>query len=234
MKPALGATLDRSHPQCRGLVAWFPLLERGGGLTNDVVNKRAGTITGADWIGGKDGPVLNFVAADSDKVAIASGLLAAYPFTLACQFHTIDTAAANRYLFSVGDSASSTHFVGIRLGGTHVVDYLIRAGGSTATLSSTATFNDGKRHLVCAVSRSATDHQLYIDGVSVATATTDVSTFPTLNKALIGGLARSTDSLHFAGSIADCRAYSRALTTADMQAIMLDPWAPFARTFAIL
>jgi len=59
----------------------------------------------------------------------------------------------------------------------------------------------------CAVSRSATDHQFYVNGVSIGTSTTSA----TLGTALTVEIGTFAAAQFFPGSLDDVRIYSRAL-----------------------
>jgi hypothetical protein len=74
---------------------------------------------------------------------------------------------------------------------------------------------DGKWHHFLFVSRSATDHELFVDGVSVATSTISKTLPATLSHISIGAWRSGTQL--YGGSIDDVRVYGRALSNDEIK-----------------
>ena len=68
-KPPLGAKVNFSHPLAKGLVGLWLMNEGGGNKVYDLSgNENHGTLTNmdpaTDWVGGKDGPAIDFDGSD--------------------------------------------------------------------------------------------------------------------------------------------------------------------------
>ena len=78
-------------------------------------------------------------------------------------------------------------------------------GGAGVVLTGTTPLNDGNWYQILVVSRSATDHELIVNGVSEATSNSNMGTFPSLTRLTIGGLNYNGSVLQkFIGDLDEC------------------------------
>lgn len=77
---------------------------------------------------------------------------------------------------------------------------------------------DSQFHFFVYVSRSATEHEVYVDGVLTGTSATSKSLPSDLSQINIGRWG-GNDAQYFSGSLDDIRVYNRPLSTSEIQAL---------------
>ena len=142
--PLMGRGLDILSEQARGLIAWWPLNEQGGGIAHDLCQRKVGTMPNHDqrtcWVGSPAGGALNFDG-DNDfvelgTIEVGSALQLTDAFTVMLWFNKrsggdgfqrlIDKSSggngANGWCIWVSDSAPDrTNEVGFSIrGGTRI------------------------------------------------------------------------------------------------------------------
>jgi RHS repeat-associated protein len=179
----------------------------GGGVTYGVVGALGGDSDTADTLDGTSG----FVTLSSGPQFDAGN------FTVEAWLKT--SSAANQQIWSSGSS-----------GGTQHVSLLLTAGklqfqakdsaGTTVTVTTTGTYNNGAWHHVAAV-RSGNTYLIYVDGSQVASATQsspalgDVDAAGT--QARIGrGSFSPNDTYYFNGSLDEVAVYKTALSASQV------------------
>lgn len=214
----------------RGLVgAWIPALGVTGNILHDIsAFKNHGTLVNSPtWVVSGGRWSLNFNASDSDFINIDSNTPNAYPITVFGWFKTSDASATSRTLISWGNSVDNNEIITLALTTAQKVGYLLRVGAANVIIDSADNLNDGEWHLSVAISRSATDHEFFVDGVSIATDPTDTVSFPSIDRAGIGTLRRGLNASFFEGNLGCSGIYNRALNPNEIRQLHIDPLALF-------
>ena len=155
------------------LVGCWLFNERAGATLMDVSgNNNHGTITGADWVSGRNGSALNFVSASADVVNC--GLAPALDFTtelFTVAFWIKRTEAGFKGLFSKRGTGPSTGFASYSntFGTVYLEWYNVTAQSSEGTCGLTVA--NGWRHIVI-VRDSATTVKFYSMGADVTSGGT--------------------------------------------------------------
>lgn len=195
-----------------GCVAYVPLTEGSGTTVEDFVpgNVHHGTFTGSPvWGTGDYGPqVGSFTTSNYIPLTYSSTTIpgAGFPMWAAMMFeHTGTTAGV---VFSFGGSASDTPFWFYQVnvssqGGASNYNARGSVGTGFNLTVTTPTHNDGNPHVIQVVSWAANYHAIYLDGLLIATNTSNtLSPLPTVNQMTIGLLRRSSPTTPFVnGSI---------------------------------
>ncbi len=212
-------------PLSLGPIAWWRLND-GSGTTavdssgNDYDLTLNNTPT---WIAGQVGGGLNFAAASSEKGATnAAGLLTSLQglsaFTVAFWARAAGYQAQGPGISIHNDVDVNSLFLvypydtnggnGVRVfyNGAAIIDQ--NAEPSEATLNVW--------HHFAFVSRSSTDHEIFIDNVSAGTSSTAKSLAATLSHVTVGAW---DDSQYFNGDIDEVIIFGRALTADEMTAL---------------
>ena len=140
------------------------------------------------------------------------------PMTIFCVMR-LDAAfsSVDREVYELQSSSASVRRAGIGWDNTEVVFGVIRLQSGTAALTGTTIFSAGDIVKAALVVRSNTDHELFVNGISEATSSTDIASSLTYNRMQIhGGLAPAT--LIMGAS------WSRALPTVDIIQLSDDPF----------
>ena len=139
----------------------------------------------AQWFNGVD-----------TKVSVAAPLTA-YPYTLEA---TIVTTGVNGVILWLGDTSVISHYsrIGVDANGKAII--ISKDGGVNTSAVSTTSVNDGSPHVIKGIFTSATNRELYVDGVLEATDTVAIT--PTgIDAFALGLTADSTPALYFDGLI---------------------------------
>lgn len=138
-----------------------------------------------------------------------------------------NSTSASGTLFGVTNgsaiSAGGDRFLGLNSG--KAVFYMSGLG----TITSGASYNDGKTHIMTVVVNTSTGTTLYVDGSSVGTSAVGTSTFAGQTNVNIGGNTSANAWDYFNGSILDIAVYNSALTS--NQRAGLETW--FAKKWAV-
>lgn len=233
-RPGWPFTINRSSPQARGLVAWYPLssVDVATNLASaclfDVAQSAQARAATSRWVAQPREP--GWVVTRATVVTPNRGMALSNETTLA----SIPTT----YAFAVFVRAAATAFAQtaavIGFGGTD--DLLLYPydddaagdgprvfwrdlGGTIINIDTSLPAADGKYHDFCFVSYASNDHRLFIDGVQVATSAATGTAGP-FDSVRLMGWADSDQGFH--GSAYDFRIYDRAPSPA-LIAAMTDP-----------
>ncbi|WP_236632958.1 LamG-like jellyroll fold domain-containing protein [Endozoicomonas elysicola] len=105
-----------------------------------------------------------------------------------------------------------------------------RLWSSGEIITSTDTFNDGEWHqVVHTFGGSADGQKIYVDGVEVASGSSDVSNFTSQTSISLGYTAYPSGNQYFEGEIASVQVYSQGLTTTQIASLYqgearIDEW----------
>lgn len=233
----MGTPLEIGNPILNSLVGYWPLLEGGGSLAQDLSgNKRDGVITGAAWIVGESGPFLSFD--DTGKYVTCA------PFVANCNRNM---TIIMRVRASAGDSSGGLLYKGTGYSASESDFYLywydsdsgIQFGAgdgasvfATNDLGDAALLPDGV-WTTLAVTREiqGTDLQvakLYRNGVFYDDAVSYLTANNTTSSALtIGRVGWSTQA--FNGDIDNVIVFSRALSPSEIVSLYRDSSQLFRR-----
>lgn len=228
-KPPLGTPLGATALH-QGLVSFWPLNERNGYLSFDLGRmKNTGTHTATTWSASRARADVLFNGTTSKIVLSSSKFPAAYPFTYLVWARSTNAGSEAKTPFGLQSSSDSNSRVMFEwpygAPGTNNVAWNIRNGGSEVEIAHDLAADD-LYHCAVGVSRASNDHELFVDGVSRGTDTTNV-TFPTVDTAGIG-IRDTTFDFYFDGSVDMCAVWERALTAAEVRTLYIDRFVLFA------
>jgi len=216
--------LNRASPLAKGLVSmWLPITNRiGGGTLYDIVGQNNGTLTnGPTWRGN----LLSFDGID-DYVSIPYAPTA-YPVSYVAWFRTSNGSATFRCIFSSANSGDTANQIALSITDAQNIRWNARYNGTDTFIDSATAVNDGVWHCAAGVSRAANDHELFVDGISRNTSTTNIGGFPILNRSSIGSLNRSSNIQFYAGLVRSTGIYNRALSATEFMAVYQDGLAGY-------
>lgn len=237
----LGLTALRAADVRQGLVSYYPLDTMSGdwSTTPDLVGGNHLTLWFLDpsaLVAGKRGQAMSFDGATqyamfTTEPGVDTGLpISRHPsFTIALWVKGVGTGQSDRRAFSESNSLDSNNNPLVNIG-THnagtdgTVDLFFRnstGGVQLNHLHSTAAGFDGEWHHIALVDVNGAV-TLYIDGVQDLTPTYTRGTFAqdtTSIGAIVRGLGANVGA-YFAGAIDDVALWERALTAAEIQAVM--------------
>lgn len=198
-----------------GLIAAYGFNEVSGNTTADLSgNGNTATISGATRTAGRYGNGLSFDGVN-DYVAGTDIDFPSGPFTLSTWYNT--SVIKQSYLMGKFTTTQNRIYIMISSTGAAVAGLY---DGTWRDVVDTNLTADGNWHHLALVA-SATQIELFIDGVSRATAPHN-NTFP-VNNALWNFGRRNNNSLYFNGVLDEIRMYNRALTQAEIQTVMQTP-----------
>jgi|688.fasta_scaffold102807_2 hypothetical protein len=202
-----------------GLVgAWCPSLGASGyRLVDRSGYGNHGTLTNMtsdDWVVSGGAGALDFDGSDDFVSCPFTAFPNAFPFTMTCWFKVADTTTS-RYLFTITDTASNDAWFAIIAGNASTLIAVQADATGTAIASTTANYTTEWSH-ACAVFKSASSRQIYLNGVAGTENTTLRSTsFALLDSISLSALRRSSN-LFSASQLDDCRIYRRELTPTEI------------------
>ena len=212
---------------CKGL--WMP----GLGITGTTVRDVSGyghdlTLAGPsgnptwDLIPGQGHGLMCDGSTDEQYAEGAFSGVSSYPLTMWQSSRVDGTAHLTSSVaggLTVGSAIDSYLSIGLR----STADYAIAARNTGYVQGTGGTFAVGEFINEVGVYRSATDRELYANGVSVAVSSTSV-TIPTLSTIELGRLFLATNNLGDQTYLA-CGIWDRELTVAEMRLLSDDPFA---------
>ncbi len=209
----LGTVSVESPNPCDEAVLCLDFDENSGDTVYDKSDySNDGTIIdneGDQWTVGKYGSALNFDGVD-DYVDLGSNAIVSNQakFTVSLWFKTTSSNWENMY--GEGNTGSGVDYSLVCTSASKLWGCVF--GGSVySCLESVQSVDDGEWHHVAYVKRASNDYELYLDGASVDTDTTDVST-PTIDNVRIGSINIGGTDDFFNGAIDSVRIYNKVLT----------------------
>ena len=235
-RPQWPFTINRSSPQARGLINWWPFDPRGTTSLFDIGNRDHGTLQlmdGSNWKTSDrlGGPSLDFNGSDEYVQTPSNFLLNANSFTMAVWFKA-DSDAQGHMIWQGDGSANGwgaqdeTHLsIGNLTGDANSMSFFLGSAdaSSAGTLFITISFSDRRwTHAAATVSSLSVSPaaELFVNGVSQGT---DTGTLGETSRAgwdtdlRIGRPGASTR--FYDGQLAEVRIYGRALTAAEVWAL---------------
>lgn len=140
--------------------------------------------------------------------------LTGYPFSVAAWFNISSSNTGT--LWGHSESGSDSQYMQIRVADS--VIQLIARNTSFIAATGTTIVDDGEWHIAIGIWRSATDREIYVDGISEATSSTSV-TFPSPSSPWmqIGSYRRTSDAYEdpLTGSLTEVYVYTKSLSAAE-------------------
>ena len=235
-KPPPGTPIDRSHAQLNGLAFWWPVLEGEGGTPTDLVKGVRATAAGNAAVApSRRGAALSFDGTgDYFSVADRPDLDIVTPWTVGCWFRDLNGSSYNHpeaALFGKADGLGLEHspyFMWVEYNDLYIRFRNSYTSYQTSYNLTTGGVSHGDWHHTAAVYNGST-LTLYVDGKLVAGPTATASV-PVAN-ALALTIGSLGTNYYWTGQIEDVRIYNRALSTDEVAAWTVDPYAPFAAPF---
>lgn len=230
-KPILGARLNRSHPQARGLRHAWVFNEGSGRVVNDAVGDRHGTLAGASsWEARGVERGVNVVNGTTQYVDVGDvdALDGVSQFTIVERVYrasSSDFCEINKGSVSSSRVAIQLHsdgFIYFSMTTTGTTEWGTISGSSITGVHTFAMVFDGTQ------ATNATRLKGYLDGVAQSltfTGTIGAATASTSDPLQFGHC--QYNNRYSNGSFYYVLIYDRALTAEEIAQITLDPFAPW-------
>ena len=193
--------------------------EVSGSTVEDEIGSADLTVTGADLTGvvrSELGSGATFDGTD-DFASVNSVCITGFPFTIEAWVKTTDTAGV---IYFEGNGGSNEQFLCMRISSGQLRAQFRDSG--TAPSSGNYTINDGNPHQCVLVAHSATDGDLWVDGVKRNDGLTNAGTLGTIanhTRSAVGCLYRASPADFLAGQIDEVAVWNgTALADASIQA----------------
>lgn len=230
LKPVIGfGEIDhaylRSHPQMRGCVAWWPMLEGAGNTLHDVIGGNNGTINGALWT-----PRGLDFDGSNDHVDVGDNLDQTGSFTISAWIkpETIGYATGGRLVVKDDHSGAGDGWAFTLADlGDGALRFFIRNASPASTDTATGVIDALTwYHVVARFDADENTKSIYVNAVREA-HDTGVTGGPVNNSNALG-FARDPDGTSgdpYDGILNDVRIYPRPLSESEIQDLYYDPWA---------
>jgi PKD repeat protein len=208
-----------------GIVAHWRLDESAGSVADDAVGSNNGTLTGGPiWrpSGGQIGGALDFDGVD-DRVALGNLDVSGGTGLTIAFWMNAGTLTNNdaRFISKASGTQEADHYWMVSTVNTTGLRFRLKTGGTTSMLATAAGQVQAGAWYYVAVTYDGGNMRIYKDGVQVASAgksgtiSTSTSVPVALGSQPQGGSA-------FDGLLDDVRIYNRALSAAELQAVMAE------------
>jgi hypothetical protein len=191
-------------------------------LNDQTVNQNNGTLTNGPTFDSADGGSINLDGVN-DYIDFGNPIELQFTtsFSISLWFKSSDTSD---YILIAKDKTNghltnerSWGLWGNRYGGTSVLIFNIRNGGSSFYVAGTTDYNDGNWHHVVATYESSTALKLYVDGNIEATNTTLIpATINDVTSNVGIGTSIGSNLWYMNGKISNIQLYTGALSAAEV------------------
>lgn len=233
IKPVFGRQLDRSHSLTRNLVRNYLFNEGTGDKIYDLSgNGNHGTLQNmavANWVGGRDGFVLDFDGSDDFINAGTNTLPLTLPFTISCLVFIPTVSAVNRNVISQGHWNINKSGFWLNLtsvASSKIIMALADSGGSTDVTSNTVISANTWTRVVVVCKSDAVD--FYIGNEVDSVAHSQGFTASTNHNLFIGsendGSNGSSVTTLFEGKVSDIFVWNRGLFATEALQLQFDPY----------
>jgi hypothetical protein len=200
--------------------AELPFNEATGTTASDLSgNGWTGTLNGgASWVAGNKGNAVD-LSGTNQYVALPAGVVSGAETITIAAWVNLDTVSTWSRIFDFGSGTSKYMFL-TPLNGTNGIRFEIRNGSSFRTIDGTVALATGGWHHV-AVTLDGTTGTLYVDSQQVGSSTVNIrpSHLGATTQNWIGRSQWSSDP-YLDGQVDDFRIYNRALSAAEVSAVM--------------
>lgn len=249
-KPAIGSSVDGGSIN-GGLVAWWPMLEGGGGKVSEVVNREPVALIGSPKWGAAPhgGSAIVFDGVD-DAILLSNESLFDFeytqPFSISFWFKLSDIAAVQGsfirktndstthgwYLTAASGSGASCN--GVTFGMTSDAPGYIFVTAASDSLVANRWYHCAAVYQGGGVAGSG-GMTIYLDGVKAndsGSGGTSLSGTCLNNLAVaVGARAGGADGRFLSGAMSDLRVWRRALSAAESLRLFLEPFFGLSRPF---
>lgn len=156
----------------------------------------------------------------NDDLSVASAVVSAYPFTMACWFNA-NNFTADQGLMSLYDSATdntNNHRLNLEATTGKVVARTVNSAGTLGAAVTTAGASSGTWLHACGVWASATSRTAYVNGGSANTNATNL-TPGALNATGLGAFLDTVPDRYFNGALMEVAIWNVALGSAEVAVI---------------
>lgn len=163
--------LNQGSPQAKGLVVWFPAVDRGDTVRDYSGFSNDGTLENmepSDWVHSPFGGGALEFGGTNEHAVLPNIDIGTGPLTVSCWFQTSTSGATQILIAQRDDSVGGTFphlFMRIQTGNQVRVQVATNAS-NFVNITSTTTVTDGEPHHAAFVWKGGNDITLYIDGVS--------------------------------------------------------------------
>jgi len=165
----------------------------------------------------------DFDRANSEYLQSSITAISAYPYTISTWFYRDGTGTTD-YVISLSSTVNSARRINLQVNASDNLTFDARQNGSTVSFSGTTTVGSGSWNYITLLSRSSTDHEIYLNGVSEATSSTDLSTLLSNDRFLVSRWALGLGS-YADGKIAYPVVFARTLSVDEIKQIMYMPYS---------
>lgn len=200
------------------LVAHWGFEEGTGTTTADLSgNGNTGTLrNGPTWTTGRVGDSAILFDGTNDYVDALVPAVTSYPFTVSAWIR-FDSTPTDSFAAAIASSTNGASYFGLGVMASSTAKLQFRPIGSASTIIVQGTQNLlGGWHQITSVYGATNSRILYVDGVAVATSTTNSTSPFTVAHLTAGNRGGSSPTNYFSGRVDDVRFYTRALNGADV------------------
>jgi hypothetical protein len=213
-------TINRESRQSLNLMAWWPMLFPGDTKVWDFSGNNKNLAAAAG--GFVSGEGLSLSAGSSQYAELNQAIVGIMPLTLSLWVRSRDLTIGSQVMCIVSGDTNAEWFSLLTLG-TAANDPAAmqtnNGGGGTFDEISGGSMTLNKWHLITGVFAATNSRILYLDGVQVASSTSNKSSPAGLDRVALGALRRSSPTGYTTGELKDARIYSRALSAAEVWAL---------------
>lgn len=223
-QPKHPVDVDWSNPLARGLEGLFsPATTKPINAANST---RPTNVVGSGFTTRPRLGIGNawYPATASSAYTITTGILTDYPFTFFC---LISAEAGNTTGPVISIYKSGTGFISLGSYSNFAGTEYPRYSGDFGNIDASSLQLRGTPRFLVGVSRSATDHELYVDGVSVGTSSSTADAVDSTFRVGLGisiNQAFATSYLSASANVGICGFYSRALSVEEITELSKNPW----------
>ncbi|MFH1396424.1 MAG: right-handed parallel beta-helix repeat-containing protein, partial [archaeon] len=170
-----------------------------------------GTVYKAPWnsTGGYDGKGAYEFDGD-DYIKNNLGIITSYPFTFSAWVKT--NSSTGQTIISIVDKDVDNILYWVGIGSTGSARISANNGTASSTIGWGTTYDDNEWHHIVGVFKNNTLKEMYADGSSLGTLTTDISYNSNVDSFSIGVKGDSSPSEYFNGTIDDVMIWNRSLS----------------------
>ena len=216
--------VQMSHPLAQGLRFCAPFCERFGNKLNDILYGRTGSFNGNVAFTANQGSTALTFDGTGDYIEFASSPqldITGNAVTIACGIR-FSTSQSNKVLVAKW-GGTTQYLLYIDNAAADKIRLNVNAGGSTANITSTNTYNDGVIHNIVA-SYDGANLNLYIDGQQVASAVAKTGNLASTAELLRLGLYSSSGG-DYTGEMNYAYIWNRGLSQFEAAWLNEDPYA---------
>jgi hypothetical protein len=230
--PRIGQRANFQHPLMKGCVGWWPLTDSGGGIAKDLLRGNNGIQSGGvSWTDTELGRVASFDGVDDIIDASAYTIASTSSMTMAGWIRYTSTVGSVSVLnicnAGGGTTAQYTRNIGVSSSGTAACT--VQSGTAIAQAVGSTVFDIGEWYFVVGTFDkvgTSYDVEIFVNGVSEATASGTGSELTPYTNTCIGGARRYNNAITAVEpcEMPNVRLWDRLLTSDQIWSIYANPW----------